>query len=183
MNPPCLMSAWKVCERELHAFLRHRAPEGVSADDLLQDLFLRALLKDRAFCEIENPRAWLFEVARNLVHDQLRRKRDTIPVPDDLATPESDPAEAELDLADGLVDCLPRVLSELAEADREVIELCDLGNMTQAQFAQIKALSLPAAKSRIQRARQRLRAQLIDACQVRFDDEGKRCCFTPRARV
>ena len=178
MNPPCLMSAWQACERELHAFLRHRAPEGVSADDLLQDLFLKALLKDRAFCEIENPRAWLFEVARNLVHDQLRRKRDTRPVPDDLPTP-----EPELDIADGLVDCLPRVLSELAQADREVIELCDLGNMTQAQFARIKALSLPAAKSRIQRARQRLRAQLIEACQVRFDEEGKRCCFTPRARV
>ena len=178
MNPSCLMSAWQACERELHAFLRHRAPEGVSADDLLQDLFLKALLKDRAFCEIENPRAWLFEVARNLVHDQLRRKRDTRPVPDDLPTP-----EPELDIADGLVDCLPRVLSELAQADREVIELCDLGSMTQAQFAQIKALSLPAAKSRIQRARQRLRAQLIEACQVRFDDEGRRCCFTPRARV
>ena len=28
MNPPCLMSAWQACERELHAFLRHRAPEG-----------------------------------------------------------------------------------------------------------------------------------------------------------
>ncbi len=171
------MAAWQACEHELRAFLRHRVPEGISGDDLLHDLFLKAMLKNRAFCEIENPRAWLFEVARNLVHDQLRRKRDTLPVSDDLATPEPD-----LDIADGLVDCIPRVLSELTQADREVIELCDLAGMTQAQFAQTKELSLPAAKSRIQRARKRLRAQLIEACQVRFDDDGKRCCFTPRER-
>ena len=41
-------------------------------------------------------------------------------------------------------------------------------------------LSLPAAKSRVQRARLRLRAQLAEACQVTFDDKGKVCCFVPR---
>ncbi|HMU16176.1 MAG TPA: RNA polymerase subunit sigma-70, partial [Thauera aminoaromatica] len=36
------------------------------------------------------------------------------------------------------------------------------------------------AKSRVQRARQRLRAQLLRACQVQLDEHGKVCCFVPR---
>ena len=43
-----------------------------------------------------------------------------------------------------------------------------------------KGLSLPGAKSRVQRARQRLREQLSAACQVKFDGAGQVCCFVPR---
>ncbi|MGC1518341.1 MAG: RNA polymerase subunit sigma-70, partial [Azonexus sp.] len=41
-------------------------------------------------------------------------------------------------------------------------------------------ISLPGAKSRIQRARKRLRNRLVKACQVTFDDQGEVCCFVPR---
>ena len=41
-------------------------------------------------------------------------------------------------------------------------------------------LPLATAKSRVQRARQRLRGQLAHACKLTFDDEGKVCCFVPR---
>jgi RNA polymerase sigma-70 factor (ECF subfamily) len=178
MSRPCLLEAWNACEGELLGFLRHHAPAGVGAEDLLHDLFLRALRQDRGFCELGNPRAWLFEVARNLLTDQLRRKRDTVELPDDLAA-SADEADA-VDEVDRLSACLPRVLSELAAEDRESIELCDIGGMTQARFAELKGLSLPGAKSRIQRARQRLRARLLEACQVRLDATGKVCCFAPR---
>lgn len=179
MSRPCLLEAWTACEGELLGFLRHHVPAGVSPEDVLHDLFLRALRQDRGFCELRNPRAWLFEVARNLVTDQLRRRRETVALPEDLAA--SDAAVEEIDEVDRLSACLPRVLSELAVEDRESIELCDIGGMTQARFAELKGLSLPGAKSRIQRARQRLRARLLQACQVKLDPAGKVCCFVPRA--
>lgn len=191
MNPPCLMRAWQACERELHAFLRHRTPAGVSADDLLQDLFLKALLKDRAFCEIENPRAWLFEVARNAAVDRARRTRSNEPLPEDPAVSAVEPAAMGAQAMDALPEpglapvdllsaCLPRVLTELGADDREALELCDIGGMSQKAFAELKGLSLPGAKSRVQRARQRLRVQLLRSCQVRLDETGAVCCFVPR---
>ncbi|HRP64717.1 MAG TPA: sigma-70 family RNA polymerase sigma factor [Thauera sp.] len=178
MTRPCLLAAWSACEAQLLGFLRHHAPAGVAAEDLLHDLFLRALRQDRGFCELHNPRAWLFEVARNLVTDQLRRQRETVALPEGLAASES--AMDEVEEVDRLSACLPRVLSELAAEDRESIELCDIGGMTQARFAELKGLSLPGAKSRIQRARKRLRARLLQACQVKLDPAGKVCCFVPR---
>ena len=79
--------------------------------------------------------------------------------------------------------CLPRALSELSEEDREAITLCDLEGLNQEDYARMKSLTLPGAKSRVQRARKRLREHLSEACQVRFDEAGKVCCFVPRQPI
>jgi len=57
---------------------------------------------------------------------------------------------------------------------------CAPAGRTQREFAQQQGLSLPAAKSRLLRARQRLREQLSTACQVRFDDDGSVSGHVPR---
>lgn len=174
----CLMRAWKHHESELRAWLRGRLGSLDDADDLLQDLFLKALRQDRRFCEIRNARAWLFEVARNALADRLRLRRDLVDLADDLIQDQAEPPPV-----DGLADCLPRALAALSPDEREAITRCDLEGMTQAEFAALKGLSLPGAKSRVQRARKRLRAQLTEACQVRFDESGRVCCFVPRAPI
>jgi RNA polymerase sigma-70 factor (ECF subfamily) len=159
----------------LRGWLRHRVGNAALADDLLQDLFLKALRQGEHFCAIDNARAWLFEVARNLVADQLRVARDMVELPEDLAA-----TADETDTVDTLTACLPRVLSELSADDREAITLCDLQGMRQAEFAKAKGLSLSAAKSRVQRARLRLRAQMSQVCQVQVDDSGRVSDFVPR---
>lgn len=175
MTVPCLLAAWSVHEAELLRYLRHHIRPPSEAEDVLHDLFLKALSQGERFCAVSNPRAWLFEVTRNMIFDRTRRVRDSEPLPDDLAAP-----EFEIAAVDGLSACLPRVLCELADEDREAIELCDLGGMPQGRFAALKGLSLPGAKSRVQRARQRLRAQLLLSCQVQLDETGAVCCFVPR---
>ena len=172
----CILEAWQQHEAELARFLRHRMGNQDEADDLLQDVFLRAVGQGEAFCALQNCRAWLFHVARNLLVDHLRSTRPQVPLPDDLR------AEDDLDPApvDRLGQCLPRVLSELSAEDREAITLCDIEGLTQQTYADRLGLTLPAAKSRVQRARERLRARLVEACKVHFDEGGHVCCFAPR---
>lgn len=181
MNAPtgsnCHTKAWRQHKAEIRGFLAHKAGSSAEADDLLQEVFLKALMQGKDFCRIENPRAWLFQVARNLLIDRLRLTKEQVPLPDDLA----DDAVPELDPVDFLSHCLPRVLSELSAEDREVITQCDLRGVTQEDYAQQLGLTLPAAKSRVQRARRRLQDQLVTACKVEFDVMGKVCCFVPRA--
>ena len=86
-------------------------------------------------------------------------------------------------VVDGKLPDMPRVLAELSPEDREALSLCDLGGMTQAAFAELKGLTLPGAKSRVQRARQRLREQMSAACQVKLDGAGQVCCFVPRPPI
>lgn len=172
---PCLMRAWEAHERGLRGWLIHQLHDKAIAEDLLQDVFLKAMRQGERFCNIENARAWLFEVTRNTLADQLRRTRESVELPEDLAVEDQTAPPV-----DSLVNCLPRVLSELSAEDRDAITCCDLQGMSQADYAEKLGVSLPGAKSRVQRARARLKAQLARACQVQFDERGKVCCFKPR---
>lgn len=177
--PPCLLKAWDQHEAELRGFLRHRLATPADADDVLQEVFIKLLRQQAAFCRVEDPRAWLFQVARNALIDRSRsadEQRVFVELPEDLAEPGSD----EIPAVDRLSQCLPRVLAELSAEDRLAITLCDIEGLTQQALAERLGLSLPGAKSRVQRARTRLREQLVRACQVRFDDNGEVCCFVPR---
>ena len=177
MPETCLQRAWSAHRAELLNFLRHRLQHTADAEDVLQEVFVKAVGQGQQFCTLSSPRAWLFHVARNLLADHYRQGKaeltlDEIPEPVQAL---SEPAPVE-----ALSQCLPRVLSELSAADRLVLTFCDLEGHSQPALASHLGISLPAAKSRLQRARQRLRAQLVTACQVRFDEHGEVCCFTPR---
>jgi RNA polymerase sigma factor (sigma-70 family) len=56
----------------LHAFLARRVESPEVADDLTQDVLLR-LLQHRD-TEVENPTAWLYRVARNVLIDHYRTR-------------------------------------------------------------------------------------------------------------
>jgi len=171
----CLINAWHNHEGELRRWLISRLGNTNDADDLLHDVFEKAMLQGKRFCTVENARAWLFRVARNALIDRYRLQRDLVELPDDIAAdvPESEAVE-------DLSECLPRILSELSEQDREVITMCDLDGVSQQGYAQVKGVSLAAAKSRIQRARKRMRRQLESGCKVQFNEAGNVCCFVPR---
>ncbi len=170
-----VQKAWQQHRAELRGYLLHRLKDVSQAEDLLQEVFLKAMTQGQQFCTLDNPRAWLYQVARNALVDSLRLTKDAIPLPEDLAQ-EAD-AMAPVD---ELSECVARVLTELSPEDREVIQLCDIEGMKQQDFALSHGLSLTAVKSRIQRARQRMRAQMTQACQVQFDEAGQVCCHVPR---
>lgn len=172
----CLIDAWDSHQRELLRFVAGRIPDGLEAHDLVQEVFLRATRLENGLCGIKNRRAWLFQVARNLLIDRYRLSKEEVELDDTLGAVEADSTEP----VDSLSQCLPRVLTELSQDDREAITLCDIEGISQQAFADQMGLTLSAAKSRIQRARKRLRDQLVMACQVRFDESGQVCCFVPR---
>lgn len=175
MPNDCLTRAWRAHEGELLGYLRRRLPQPHAAEDLLQDIFVKALGQGQRFCSLDNARAWLFRVTRNALADHLRLAREQVELPEEISD-ETEPAAP----VESLADCLPRALTELSPEEREAITLCDLEGMKQEAYARLKGLTLPGAKSRVQRARKRLREHLTTACQVRFDQAGQVCCFVPR---
>lgn len=171
-------AAWEAHRIELFRYLRHRGVPAEDADDLVQEAFVRALRLADGFDVIRHPRGWLFQVTKNLLLDRQRSTGSelSIELTDDPAVEVTETAPV-----DALARCMPRVLADLPRADSEILVQCDLQGVTQADFARMHEVSLPAVKSRIQRARRRLRERLITVCRIRFDASGKVCCFSPRA--
>lgn len=176
---PCVVEAWTRHEAPLRAWLgRQVRGDAAVADDLLQTVFLKVLRQGRAFCELRNPRAWLFATARHAVVDRYRAARREVPLPDDLVDDVLvvDPPPP----VDAMSACLPRALEELGEQDAHILQRCDIEGQTQADYARAHGLSVPGAKSRLQRARRRLQKHLTEVCGVRRDEQGRVCCFVPR---
>ena len=171
----CIVDAWAEHEAELRGYLTRQLADAAQAEDILQETFLRAVSQGKRFCDVENPRAWLFRVARNLIIDAARRGNRQSAI--------SEPAQEipqhieKIPVVQTLDVCLPSALSHLDEDDREVIQRCDLDGERHADYARDKGITLAAAKSRVQRARKRLKSQLVSLCQVNFDEQGNVCCY------
>lgn len=171
---PCVLAAWQAHETELRNWLLGRLKDAARAEDTLQDVFVKALREGGHFCRLDSPRAWLYQVARHAVIDQHRLRKRTVPAEDTLAQPEV--AGRPLDaLAAGLLNALDTLDAD----DRDVILRCDIEGQTQVAYAEARHLTLPAVKSRIQRARGRLRQRLVEQAAVRFDPIGRVCCHGP----
>ena len=97
----------------------------------------------------------------------MRRTRESVELPADLSVEDEITAPV-----DSLTQCLPRVLSELSQEDRDVIVLCDIEGMTQKAYAERLGLPLATAKSRVQRGRNKLKKILLDCCKVEMDSYG-----------
>jgi len=65
-------------EEKLRAWLRSRFSAESDIDDILQEAYVR-LLRARERGRLQSPKAFLFAIARNLVIDQIRRRK-TIPL-------------------------------------------------------------------------------------------------------
>ena len=177
MTPPftCIIRAWRAHESELRNYLHHRLGDSHLAVDLLQDVFVKAMQQGGGFCNLDNPRAWLFQVARNTLVDHQRLRRETVELPEDIPEPVDQPEPVA-----AMSICVGRVLTELAPEDRDIIEQCDLNGMKQQDYARTHGLSLAAVKSRLLRARQRMRDTLSTSCKVQFDEKGRVEGFVPR---
>lgn len=176
----CVLDSWRAHEAELRGYLLYRLSDPHLADDLVQEVFLKAMRYGKGFCVLDNPRAWLFQVARNTLVDRLRLEKNTVPLPEDFPEDllEEDHQTAPVE---ALAECLARVLSDLSAQDSDILRQCDIAGVRQQAYADAHGLSLAAVKSRLLRARQRMRDYLIGNCGVRFDAAGKVCCHAPAA--
>ena len=134
----CIATAWQMHEGELRGYLRHRMADPDAADDMLQDVFVKAMRQGQGFCSLDNPRAWLFQVARNALVDRLRMTRPVEPLSEELAAPEPDRVAP----VDELAECLARCMSELTAEDAEIVRSCDLEGQTARAYAQARGLGL-----------------------------------------
>lgn len=149
----------------LRDFVRRRAPAGLDAEDVVQDVLAR-LIERADDVPPGKVLAWALTTARHAIVDQLRRRRPVALEEAPLA-----PTEDEVEATE-LAACLRPSLDELDEGDRWILEQVDAGGRSQAELARELGVAASTVKSRVQRARQRMRAQLERCCEIELDARG-----------
>jgi RNA polymerase sigma-70 factor (ECF subfamily) len=149
--------------RHQDAIYRHARGMGLDHDtslDLVQDAFVKAFDRLEDCRDGANYRSWLFRICRNLCLDELRNvRRLSVPMsalddPDGIEDPRSGPDELTLTLR--------AALERLPAALREAFLLKHDAGYTYEEIAELTEASPSAVKMRVHRAREALRAFLIE---------------------
>lgn len=173
---PSLEQVWQEFSEPLRQFLQRRVSDPVLAQDLLQEVFLKAGAGLAGLTETSRLPGWLFRIARNAVIDHYRTRKETVPMPDTLAAPEA-PESGE---TEALQAAFRRMIHHLPPPYREAILLTEFEGLTQQQYADRLGLSLSAAKSRVQRGRAELKKRLLECCRFEVDRRGHAFDCEPR---
>lgn len=164
-----LESMWLAHSGELKSFLSRRVPSPAVVDDILQDVFFKTLLRLESAGHVRHFRGWLFAVARNAIADHYRTSHPVSELPDTLAALTPDPSEASSRV---MGTCLLPMINSLPETIRAPLVMVDLEGVRQREVATRLGISLPALKSRVLRARQKVRHLIEDCCQLELDAQG-----------
>jgi RNA polymerase sigma-70 factor (ECF subfamily) len=168
---------WQSYRAELVRFVARRVNDATLADDIVHDVFVKALSQIGKLEDSARLRAWLFGITRNAIADHYRARRPTEQPGGQLGGdgPE-DTREAEQELA----RCLTPLLGALPPQYRRALTLAEVDGLTQQEIASREGLSLSGAKSRVQRARRMLRHELLACCRVELDRRGSVVDYEPR---
>ena len=145
--------------------LTHSQPD---AEDLLQDVLLRLYPRQDEIEALETPRSWLKRVLYNRFVDDRRRyaRRRLVDV-----TEAELPGASIADLADGVTspaaqaetqDSLRRALDQLSDEQRSIVLLHDAEGYKLTEIEAATGIPVGTVKSRLHRARARLRELLAD---------------------
>jgi len=144
-------------------YLTRNPPE---ADDLVQETYLRAFRFADRFTPGTHLRAWLFQILRNtfLTFYRVRERESAIAddgVPDWDVPMFHDAPEDSSSVMEAHTD-LERALRRLPEEFRTVLLLAEIEGMPLEEVARVMECPVGTVKSRIFRAKERLRALLRD---------------------
>jgi RNA polymerase sigma-70 factor, ECF subfamily len=171
-----LESIYNDFHTKLYRFIAGRVPDGDTAEDILQDVYLKIHTHISGLRETDRLESWIYQIARNAIIDTYRRARPQEELSELLASPLDDESEAVSELASsvrGMLDCLP-------EAYRQALELTEFQGLSQVELADKLNISVSGAKSRVQRGRQKLKQAFLDCCHFEFDRLGKVMDYRPK---
>jgi len=124
-----------------------------TARDLTQDVFVRVAGSQRLPDTDVERRAWVFRIARNVAIDYQRRQA----VRGGAASPIADAGRRP---AQDVSVAVNEALASLDAVDRDVFLMREVGGLSYGEIAAACDLTLDAVRSRIHRARLRLRERL-----------------------
>jgi len=167
----CPEEIWTSYSSKLKAYIMKHVSDKYEAEDILQEVGIRIQKNASKIKDIANVEAWLYKIAYNLIVDYYRGANkysliediNKISVP---VTPEQENYNKET------AECLLNLVEYLPATYKEAIIESDYKGKKQSILGRKWGLSNSGSKTRIQRARKKLKAVLLNCCEVKLDNAG-----------
>lgn len=155
----------------LLTFAYHLTLYDSSAEDLVQETFMKAWRFIEKYDQGTNAKAWLFTIMKNAFINDYRKKgkqpkkvdidEAIITLDDDNGTPLNSYVDLRQEILENLMgDEVTMAINSLSIDSRTVVLLCDVEGFTYEEIAKITNVPVGTVRSRLFRARNTLKAKL-----------------------
>jgi len=158
--------AFRQFQARLLRYISKRIGDESEAQDVLQEVFLRATRYAETLKQARTPLAWLYTVTNSAISD-LHRKSSRRPQGNDAALAALVAPEAEQ--VEGLARCLIPLIEALPAPYKAALTFTDLEGGRQVDYAQEHGLKPSTARAHVQRGRARLRGMVLGCCHLGLD--------------
>ncbi|MFC5051954.1 sigma-70 family RNA polymerase sigma factor [Rubritalea spongiae] len=162
---------------EIYSFVVSRVRDPHLAEDLTQDILIKALKNYSSLQDDRRGKAWLFQIARNTIADYYRGAQGSVTFFD-----QGEMEESQMPMFQGgdgtsyfpeiLSSFLRDVIDNLPPIYRDALCYTHCEGHSQVELAKQMGISISGAKSRVQRARAAVRDAVERCCLLETDTYG-----------
>lgn len=154
----------------LRGFIQSKVANPEDTNDILQDSLYRAQKEINSQKQYTKFTSWIYQIVRNSIIDHYRKKRLNVSLDElNLAIEESLNHNNE---NKDITKCMQSLIKELPDKYKVALQLTEFHNLSQLGLSKKLGLSVSGAKSRIQRARKKLREIILECCDIKSDTYG-----------
>ena len=156
---------WLQFKDGLKGYILKKTKDSQLADEINQHVLIKVIDSCCSNIQIKNVRSWLFQIAQNTTVDYLKKHTAYVPLEKEIQEKKEDNVYLKIEpFVSSLIDFLP-------EKYGVPLRMSDVEKMKQNDIALKLGLSLTATKSRIQRARELLKNEVLTCFHVTTEGE------------
>ncbi len=161
---------WIDLNEELYKFILGKIKDEQTSKDIHQEVFLKIQTKIHQLKHTSKLTSWVYQITRNTIIDYFRKVNDKNISINDLDIPETEDTNFEYS---NLTNCINQKIESLSSKHKEAIILTSFKNYSQKELAEHLKISYSGTKSRVQKAREILKENILDCPNVESDSSGK----------
>lgn len=165
-----VVNLWNQFNSELRSFIFYKTRNESDTDDILQEVFMKIIQNISRINEAKNVKSYIYAIVRNTINDHFRKNRK---FETSNEIPEIISEEESTNLNQTIADCCLRPLIEtMSENYRDALIFSELEEKSQKELAEEMSISYSGAKSRVQRAKEKLKSLILENCAGQSDAYG-----------
>lgn len=167
-----LESIWKKFNRELYNFILSKVKDRDAAKDILQETFIKIQKNIHSLKDDKSLKYWIYRITYNSIIDYFRGKNNLNEYDKNCENTQQPEPEELNENHSKLSECVVPFINKLPPIYKEALTLTEFDNYSQLELAQHLGISYSGAKSRVQRAKVKLKELFEDCCNISYDNYG-----------
>ena len=163
--------AFRQFQARLLRYIAKRIGDESEAQDVLQEVFLRATRHADTLKQARTPLAWLYTLTNSAITNSaitdFHRKSSRRPQGNEAAL--ATLVVPEVEQVEGLARCLTPLIAALHVPYKAALTFTDLEGGRQVDYARQHGLNPATARAHVQRGRRRLRGMVLNCCHLGLD--------------